>query len=226
MPKPKSLADFPQFEVSHLRVGEKSDDGYSRFELDGKFDRTIVDIDPHWFWLLFGESDCLCAMVQSLENETGKATLTCDLQDEPRIAGKSLAYLSPRWQAYQVWMVLDPAWGWHRKQFQGADAVAEDYDAGEVSIVGDRDVRVWTKLQPIGDRDGASRHYPASDQSLPPSTERRIVIGGWGHEHCDLCMTHIEAREFGYCDPGERWLCEKCYERYVMQRDLAFVDEL
>jgi hypothetical protein len=123
-------------------------------------------------------------------------------------------------------MVLDPAWGWNKKRFQGADAVAEDYDAGKTSVVEGRNVRVWTKLELVGGREGASRHYPASDQSLPPSSERRPVPGGWGHEHCDLCKTHIEARDFGYCDPGGRWMCEKCYERYVMQHDLAFVDEL
>lgn len=33
-------------------------------------------------------------------------------------------------------------------------------------------------------------------------------------------------QQFGYCDMNDRWLCEKCYERYVLRRDLAFVDEL
>jgi len=226
IPKPKTLADFPQFIVSAVRRGQTSAAGYTRFELDGKFDRIIADIDPHWFWLLFGEHDCLCATLQSLDKETRKAILTCEVTDEPRVVGESLAYLSPRWQAHHVWMVLDHAWRWDKKRFQGADAVAEDYDAGETSVVEGRDVRVWTKLELVGGREGASRHYPASDQSLPPSSERRPVPGGWGHEHCDLCKTHIEAQEFGYCDPEGHWMCEKCYERYVLQRDLAFVDEL
>jgi hypothetical protein len=224
--KPKSLEDFPQFFVSAVRRGKTSTAGYTRFELEGKFDRIIDDIDPHWFWLMFGKNDCLCTTLQSLNKETRTATLTCDVRDEPRVAGETLAYLSPRWQAYHVWMVLDPTWGWEKKRFQGADAVAEDYDTGEISIVDGRDVRVWTKLELVGGREGASRHYPASDQSLPPSSERRPVPGGWGHEHCDLCHEHIEAGEFGYCDPGGRWMCEKCYKRYVMQRNLAFVDEL
>ena len=54
-----------------------------------------------------------------------------------------------------------------------------------------------------------------------------MVPSGWGHEHCESVQrAHIDAGTFGYCDPGERWICEKCYQRYVAQHDLAFVDEL
>ncbi|HLZ51318.1 MAG TPA: hypothetical protein VKP61_11220 [Candidatus Acidoferrum sp.] len=224
--RPKSLADFPQFLVSAVRRGETSADGYTRFELDGRFDRVIHTIDPHWFWLLFDERGYVCATLQSLDHETLAATLSCNEADEPQVTGKTLAYLSPRWQAYQVWMVLDPNWGWERRQFFGSDAVAEDYDAGKIARVGDRDVRVWTKLEIVGGRAGASKHYPSNDQTLPPNSGTRLVPGGWGHEHCDLCTSHIEVGEFGHCDPNGRWICKKCYERYVVPRDLAFVDEL
>jgi hypothetical protein len=224
--KPKTLEDFPQFIVSAVRRSETSAAGYERFELDGKFDRIIEGVDPHWFWLLFGEKDCLCVTMQTMDKESRAAVLTCDEGDEPKVAGRSLAYLSPYWQAYHVWMVLDPAWGWEKKRFHGGDAVAQDYEAKDTSIVDGREVRVWTKLEPAEGSTGASRHHPASAQSLPPSSERRLVPGGWGHEHCDLCKTHIDAGAFGYCDPEGRWVCEKCYERYVLQRDLAFVDEL
>ena len=226
MHKPKTLEDFSAFYCSSLHRGETSATGYTKFELEGKFNRIIDDIDAHWFWLLFGEKECICASLQSLDMETGTAILTCDLTEEPRVVGKKLAYLNPYWQAYQIWMVLDPAWGWIKKRFEGADAVAQNYDAGETSVVDGRDVRVWTKLKAVGEEGSSSRHYPASNQSLPPSPKEWRVPGGWGHEHCDLCKTHIDAGVFGYCDPEGRWMCEKCYERYVVQRDLSFVDEL
>ncbi len=222
----KTLEDFPKFVVTSLRRGPTADTGYTHFEIEGRFDRTIEGMSPYWFWLLFGERGCLCTGVQSLDKETRQAALTFESTDEPDIVGQSLAYLSPYWQAFNVWMVLDPGWGWEREQFRGTDAVAEDYESKDVSIVGDREVKVWTKLEPTGLSRGQSRHYPATDQSLPVRSGTRPVPGGWGHEHCELCKSHIDAGMFGYCDPGKRWMCEKCFERYVTRRDLAFVDDL
>jgi hypothetical protein len=41
-----------------------------------------------------------------------------------------------------------------------------------------------------------------------------------------LCSTHIDAEDFGSCDPDERWMCEKCYESYVAPHDLrCFVED-
>jgi hypothetical protein len=225
MHKPKTLRDFPQYDVVAVRRGETSSQGFTNFELDGKFDRTIENIDSGWFWLLIGEKACLCATLLSMDKDTQTAKLTSSLIDEPKVVGQSLAYLSAYWQARHVWMILDPAWGWEKKRFQGVDAVAENYVASEPSIVDGREVRVWTKLELVGGR-GASRYYPASDQCLPPNAEQRLVPGGWEHEHCDLCKSHIDAGEFGYCDPAGHWMCENCFARFVINRDLSFVDEL
>jgi len=233
-PKSKTLEDFPKFIVTAVRRGATSEDGYTWFELEGafdpilerSFDQIIAGRGPRWFWLLFGERGCLCPMLKSFDKEANTAILTCQEKEEPRVVGSELAYLSPYWQAFHVWMVRDRNWGWERKQFQGTDAVAEDYEAKDVSIVGDREVRVWTKLEPIGAGSGQSRHYPATEQTLPVRSGTRPVPSGWDHEHCELCNEHIDAGMFGYCDSGERWMCEKCYERYVTRRDLAFADEL
>jgi hypothetical protein len=232
--KPKTLQDFPKLVVTVVRRGAASDDGYTWFELEStfdpilesKFDEIIEDIGPRWFWLLFGERGCLCPMLKSFDKKAHSAVLTCQEKVEPKVVGLELTYLSSYWQAFNVWMVLDPNWGWERKQFKGTDAVAEDYEARDVSIVAGREVKVWTKLEPTGESRGQSRHYPATDQSLPVRSGTRLVPSGWGHEHCELCREHIDAGMFGYCDSDERWMCEKCYERYVTRRDLAFVVEL
>ncbi|HYM76702.1 MAG TPA: hypothetical protein VE377_12050 [Candidatus Dormibacteraeota bacterium] len=224
--KPKTLEDFPKFIVTAVRRGATSETGYTRFELAGSFDHIIENISPYWFWLLFGERGCLCASLKSLDKQTRAAILTCDEKDEPDVVGQALAYLSPYWQAFNVWMVRDPSWGWEKKEFRGIDAVAEDYESKDVSIVEGREVRVWTKLAPAEGSEGQGRHHPAKDQTLPPLRETRLVPSGWDHEHCELCKAHIDAGTFGYCDPGERWMCKKCFERYIIPRDLAFVDEL
>lgn len=223
---PKTLEDFPTLSVTAMRRGATSDTGYTRFEFDGNFDRVIEGIESTWFWLLFGGRRCLCATLTSLNRETRAAVITCDEKDDPEIVGQTLYYLSPYWQAFHVWMVLDPTWGWERMQFQRVDAVAEDYEAPNISIVGGREVKIWTKVEPLKGNTGQSRHYPAPDQTLPLRSGTRVIPAGWDHEHCDLCKAHIEVGDFGYCDPGKRWMCTNCYERYVEQRDLAFVDEL
>lgn len=46
--------------------------------------------------------------------------LTCYEKRKPWVLGQALAYLSPYWQAYNIWMVLDPAWGWQKKRFPEA----------------------------------------------------------------------------------------------------------
>lgn len=66
----------------------------------------------------------------------------------------------------------------------------------------------------------------ATDQASTPESKIRIVPSGWDHEHCELCKSHIDRGMFGYCDSQDRWMCENCYERYVVPRDLPFVDEL
>jgi hypothetical protein len=45
--KRKSLDDFPHFTVSDLRRGATSDTGYTRFELEGRFDRAVEKISPY-----------------------------------------------------------------------------------------------------------------------------------------------------------------------------------
>jgi hypothetical protein len=224
--KLKSLEDFPQFTVTGVRRGATSDTGYTRFELDGGFDRVVETLDPYWFWLLFGDREYLYASLKSLDNETQAAILTSDEEIEPKVVGHSLAYLSRSWQAFHVWMVLDPRWVWERKVLPSTDAVAEDYESKDVSIVDGREVSVWTKLEPVEGRGDQNRHYPATDQTLPPRHGTYLVAAGWDHEHCELCHSHLDAGHFGYRDLGEHWTCEKCCGRYVATHDLAFVDEL
>jgi hypothetical protein len=232
--KPKTLGDFPKFKVTAVRRGATYETGYTRFAVEGNFDsalesrfKLIAEADGvKWFWLLFGTRDCICATLESFDKQTKTAVLTCHETEEPKILGLELSYLSAYWQAYNIWMVLDPNWGWERREFQGTDAVAEDYEAKDVSFVGEREVKIWTKLEPVGVSSGQSRHYPADDQTLPVRTGTRLVPGASGHEHCGLCNDHIDAGAFGYRDLGARWLCEGCHERYVARRDLAFVDEL
>lgn len=168
--KPKTLEDFPKFIVTAVRRGSTSETGYTRFEIDGSFGRIIEKIDPRWFWLLFGEGLSLCASLKSLDEETEAAILTCDVKDEPKIVGQAGAYLSPSWQAYHVWMILEEGARWEEVLFHATDAIRVSSTAGDGKEIH------GLKRMPQGD-------LPAGAQ---------VVTDGWDHEHCELCNKHID----------------------------------
>lgn len=225
-PKLKTLEDLPQFLVATMRRYETGNTGYTHFQLEGTFDCITEFMDGHWFWLLYGERNCLCASLELLDKKSRVAILTFEEKVEPQIVGQRLACLTPYWQAFHVWMVLEPRWIWERKQLHGTDAVVEDYEAKEMSIVDGREIRVWTKVEPVVAGKGQIRYYPASVQTVPVRAGTRIVPSVWDHEHCELCRAHIDVGGFGYCDLDGHWVCEECHSKYVIPHDLAFIDEL
>lgn len=218
-----TLAEFPKFTVTSMRKYAPDEQGCIHFELEGKFDRPIKKSAPTWFWLLVGEKDCLCVQWKS-EDESLGAVLSGDRKDVPDFTGATLYYLDPYWQAFHVWMVLDPEWGWRRTQFKAMDAVAESYTSADVSIVSGKEVKTWAKLERADKKGHSSRHYPVTEGAAS-ETQPRVVVGGWDHEHCELCNAHIDVGDFGYCDPDQRWMCEACYDKYVTAHDLSFVVE-
>ena len=224
--KPKRLEEFPKFNVTAVRRGETADDGYTRFELDGQFDRLVETSATNWFWLLNMHGDSLCVTLQTLDKGNLTAVVTGDGKDVPNVAGQTLFYLSSRWQAANVWMVLNPGWVWTKSRFKGLDVVAQDFEAKDPSTIDGREVKIWTNYEVANKSRGLSRCYPARDQNQRPDTNPRIIPGGWDHEHCQLCNEHVDIGEFGYRDSEENWICGKCYERYVASHDLSFVDEL
>jgi hypothetical protein len=112
MSKPKALEDFPHFLVTRVRRGDTATDGYTRFELDGRFDRSIDESVQDWFFLLLGKQTSVCVTLQSFDKETNSATLSCDEKEEPALIGRSSAYLGRYWRPHKIWMVLDTDWLW------------------------------------------------------------------------------------------------------------------
>ena len=188
--KPKTLDDFPKFVVNDVRLVAATEAEYQSFEMEGSFDPILEPrfeemmkrTGVQWFWLLFGERGCLTPMLKSLDKERRTAILTCEAKEEPRVIGSALAFLSPYWQPFHVWMVLDSGWVWEKRQFQTTDAVAEDYKAQGVSYVEGREVKIWTKLQRAEISTEQSPHSPASDEESPVPYSTRLVVGGWDHE--------------------------------------------
>lgn len=223
----KTLEDFPKFSVSQVTCGATNARGFTRFELNGEFDRTIERRgEINWFWLLIGERATVCVQWEHFDEGRRAATIVADEKERPDIAGKTLYYLSPAWEAYHVWMVLDEEWGWQRVLFQSVDAVAETFEANDVSIVDGREVKTWTKLIRADKHTGTERYAPELADGPTSGAAPRLMPGGWDHEHCQLCRAHIDDGDFGYRDRDDLWTCESCYEKYVKTHDLSFVDDL
>ena len=114
--------------------------------------------------------------------------------------GETYPWIDIYWQAYHVTMIL--AGRWEPRRF--AAQAAHYFRQG--GVVG------W---QPLGGK-------------LPDGAEDLGVReGAWDHEHCELCNAHIggPGDPDGYVDPDEHWLCQACYDRYAVPRDVSFAAE-
>jgi len=161
-----------------------------------------------------------------LEAGTGAAVYQTSEEPMPEVVGLALAYLGPQWAPYHVWMVTEPQWRWDRRLFHALDATARKIEGNGVSIVEGQEVREWIEVKKIGQESHLSRYYPVFPDgrtTLPPIGPDGVIRGGWGHVHCEICDAHIVAESYGYLDPGEHWICEACYGRYVVSHDLSFI---
>ena len=112
--------------------------------------------------------------------------------------GESYPWIDGFWQAYHVSMIL--AGQWEPRTFVSSPARYFRLNG----ITG------WQ-------RDG--------EPLLDGAEDLGVREGGWDHEHCELCNTHIggPGDPHGFVDREEHWLCAQCYERYARPRDLSFV---
>jgi len=224
----KRLEDLPQFRVSETKQGKTHSTGYIDFELLGTLDR-IDGVTDGRCWLLLPERNCLIGDLNFVDLEAKTATFLTSEESLPDLTGSSLPYLDGRWQAYHVWMVVEPEWIWEKVLFQAVDATAERYRGAEVSIVGGQEVYEWIKIKRVDGKGNNERHcpvYPEGGVDLPDVGPDGIIRGGWTHEHCTLCKEHIDAGQYGYLDRGDHWACENCYAKYVSVHDLSFLDNL
>jgi hypothetical protein len=67
---------------------------------------------------------------------------------------------------------------------------------------------------------------PADSTRFFENGRREVVPGGWDHEHCAICSEKISVatQAYGYRDEQDTWVCEHCYQHYVVPRSLAFVE--
>jgi len=219
--KPKRLEDLPQFTIKEIKSGQVGPDGYGHYTLTGVFDK-IKGIDfSMWCWLLLPGNDCLCGHLQIADEGSREYTFHTMRQEMTAKVGQSLAHLSPYWQAFNVWMVLDPNWGWRRMKVAEAKVEVQNKPVTEETWVGRKKVTGWAEVKRVGGGP-ITRYVPLFGRAKQPL--KRKSLSQWGHETCTLCHSHIDAGKYGNVDPDGRWTCLRCYRRYVIPRDLSFTD--
>ena len=171
--------------------------------LVGQFD-TVKGVSAGRCWLLLPERSALIGDLENFDPQTSFATFNSADDVSHIVAGQKLAYLSGYWQAYHVWMVLDDL-VWRKVCFQADDAISESFTAEDGKPYGK-----LSKLKP--------------GQGLPNGA--LLVSGGWNHEHCELCNTHIDPGDLAYTNADGLWVCASCFQNYVSQKNLSFVTEL
>ena len=190
------LSDLPQFTIDEVHA--TADDAEGR--VVGRFTHLQgVHNDAGWLY------------------RVGRPSVVGNLGQVPAQAGEPVTFVSPDpefvaelhsgesypwvdiyWQAYHVSMIL--AGQWEPRTF--ASSPARYFRLNGI---------------PGWQRDG--------EPLLDDAEDLGVREGGWDHEHCELCNTHIggPGDPHGFVDPEEHWLCAACYERYAVPRDLEFV---
>ena len=219
--KPKRIEDLPQFKIMEIKADGIDPKGFGHFTLTGVFDRLEgLSFDP-WCWLLLPGNDCLCGTVQILDSHSRTCAFQTETSKMTAKIGQSLAHLSAYWQAFNVWMVLDPNWGWRRNKVAQVGVKIEIKPVTEETWVGKKRVTAWAEVNKEGGGP-QTRYVPLFGKGQRPLN--RKSLSKWGHETCTLCYSHIDAGKFGYVDPDARWMCLGCYRKYVVPHDLSFTD--
>ncbi|MGH9565237.1 MAG: hypothetical protein ACRD4F_19080 [Candidatus Angelobacter sp.] len=171
--------------------------------LAGHFD-SVKGVAAGRCWLLLPERHALIGDMEKFDAQTNFAIFNSADDCSHVVIGQKMPYLSGYWQAYHVWMILDDS-PWDKVCFQVVDAVSESFTAED-----GKSYRKLSKLK-IG-------------QELP--TDALLVSGGWDHEHCELCNTHIDPADLAYTNADGLWVCVSCFENYVSPKNLSFVNDL
>jgi hypothetical protein len=78
--------------------------------------------------------------------------------------------------------------------------------------------RNWQRIE-FQPRDGVLYHNDGRVE---------VIEGGWDHEHCSICWENISPdqpdNKYGYFDQNNDWVCQSCYEKYVIPKSLDFIN--
>jgi hypothetical protein len=195
-----TLNDLAQFTVAAVESGP---DGTAR--LAGFFTH-LKGVREGRGWLYVSRTDSIVGALATLDATNMTAVFVVSQPKAVPRVGDKFPYLRGNWNTADIARVLEGEECWRRIVFQASDAVEFRDPKHPGSII----------QRPVNDEND---HVPDGSQSV------RIREAGWDHEHCRFCMAKIGhgGAAHGYKSVEGRWLCEDCYAKYVVQRDLSFL---
>jgi hypothetical protein len=193
------LSVLPLFHVLTVDDGDPS-----QIRVVGRFENCTLDADGiTWFYLWLSATEAILPSLVELDKESGSAVISIspeDMRDTIR-PGSALHWLDPYWREYHVTMILEGQW-------KRIDFIAEDA---------------------IHFEKGGKRGWAPLGATIPDGfVQTHIEKGGWDHEHCEICNSHIgsEGSAVGYKDENNRWLCPECHDKWAAPRSLGFLINL
>lgn len=225
----KRVEDLPQLHVSAVTSpppGRGISSG--NFEISGRLSRLDCVRDGSSF-LLGADEGVLIALAGELRIlDAAERTALFSTDDAPpsAIVGSNLTYVSGRWEPHHVWMVTQLEWKWKRAMYEAADAIGRKVRDNKATLLEGQEVWDWIEIRKLQDDTGSSRFYPVFPDGrtiLASPDPYGVILRGWDHEHCEICEGHVKAGEYGYIDLGKHWICEMCYDKYVVTHDLSFI---
>lgn len=191
-----NLSDLPQFTIDEVHATAGDAEG----RLVGRFSH-LEGVHDNRGWLYRIDRPSIIGDLAVVPTMAGEPVSFVSPDPELVVElhpGEAYAWIDGFWQAYHITMILAGRW----------------------------QPRTFVSLPARYFRLGGLTGWQRDDQPLLDGAEGLGVReGGWDHEHCELCNTHIggPGDPHGFVDPEERWLCARCYDRYAVPRDLAFV---
>jgi len=225
--KPKTLEDLPQFFVHEVR---KDSPALGWTLLAGKLTGAIRSQDPRC-WLVWPRTaDGIMGDLTFDATDPGLALFTTPAELPPVSGDGPLAILPGAWQLYHLWIAFSPSHVWRHVEFLPSDAEARPFEGNGKSLDGPPEAGRFIQIRKAGTQSGRSRFVPEPPGGFPANSPFHgypsIVKGGWDHEHCEYCHEHIDPQDMAHVNRDDDWVCEGCFNKYVLTHDLSFIDEL
>lgn len=205
---PVTRADLPQFTVASVEEGERNSDGLIEWRLHGRLNR-VEGVTLHgWSYLLLPGKGSLTGDFILPQGESHQTKFTAWDRSRPDVEGLSLACMDGYFNPYVIWMIEDGPEAWSERIFAASDAIADNF-------VG-TDGKTYRRIR----KAEAAETERASGESQGPTW---MIPGGWDHEHCAICMAHIDPGDCYFFHAGyNQFLCVACYQEYVLTGSIAF----